>query len=145
MKTLKFQTASFRTRIYPVRHWTTGSKLKKSSFKMKLSTKRPLRCSVSPERLRPVRYANWPVLGAQSKPAVELEAAVTKDGAWAAVYRLAYVVNPVGEDLPAGRGMQGLRDHDIVPARGRFAPQRRLAGRATIEDRLAVGRVPQSN
>jgi hypothetical protein len=35
--------------INPVRNWTTGSKLKKSSFKMKLSTKRPLRCSVSPD------------------------------------------------------------------------------------------------
>jgi hypothetical protein len=35
--------------INPVRHWTTGSKLKKSSCKMKPSTKRPLRCSVSPD------------------------------------------------------------------------------------------------
>ena len=42
--------------INAVRNWTTGSKLKKSSFKMKPSTKRPLRCSVSPDPLRPARY-----------------------------------------------------------------------------------------
>src|SRR5438128_188959 len=30
---------------------------------------------------------------------------VVQDGAWTAFYRLAYVINPVGKDLPAGRGM----------------------------------------